>query len=98
MAKMNRYQIYLANKKAKCGEMIVCPICGKTFKKKQYSQAFCRTKCKDRYHNDMGDRHDSTYYDRYNLKHPKRLEYLDKLLEYERDDSWCWCENPILGI
>lgn len=46
---------YESNKKAKVGDTIVCPSCGKPFKKKSYQQAFCRNKgrnnCKDHYHN-----------------------------------------------
>lgn len=33
--------MYLQNKKSKVGSMITCPVCGKRFFKKQYSQAFC---------------------------------------------------------
>lgn len=42
---------YEHNKLAKVGETIICPICGKTFVKKQYSQAFCSLSCKDKFHN-----------------------------------------------
>ena len=49
---------YTINKSAKTGEMIECPVCHTVFKKKQYSQAFCCSKCKDKYHNSHdGDRH-----------------------------------------
>lgn len=111
MGKSKRKERYLANKKAKCGEMIICPICGTEFKKKQYSQAFCCSTCKDKYHNDKGDRHDSGYYRRYNMEHPERLEriginingydYEDEAAYYDDwryDDSECWCDNPQLGI
>ena len=54
---MNKQQTqYLQNKSAKCNTIIKCPICGKTFGKKQYSQAFCSTKCKDKYHNWYDDK------------------------------------------
>lgn len=99
MAKSKRKERYLLNKEAKCGTLIICPICGREFKKKQYSQAFCSTKCKDKYHNDKGDRHDSSYYIRYNMAHPERLErigYFDN--DYYEDDSWMMCDNPQLGI
>ena len=79
MAISKRKQRYLDNKKAKCGEVIICPICGEEFKKKQYSQAFCCTQCKDKYHNDKGDRHDVFYYSEYNRKHPERLERIKHL-------------------
>ena len=42
---------YKANKQAKVKDKIICPVCGKEFVKKQYSQAFCCTCCKDDYHN-----------------------------------------------
>ena len=48
---------YLANKSAKVKDVLVCPICGSKFIKKQYSQAFCSTRCKDRFWNAKGDRH-----------------------------------------
>lgn len=48
---MNKNERYAINKKAKCGDEIICPICGTKFIKKQYSQAFCRIKCKDSFHN-----------------------------------------------
>ena len=107
---MKRKERYKLNKQAKCGDIIICPICGKEFKKKQYSQAFCSAKCKDKFHNDKGDRHDSGYYRRYNLKHPERLErigfrsdsYDDEAAYYDdwryQDDSWMMCDNPQLGI
>ena len=54
----NTSELYLINKKAKNGTEIECPICHTKFKKKQYSQAFCCTRCKDKYHNENeGDRH-----------------------------------------
>ena len=43
--------MYLQNKKSKVGSMITCPVCGKRFFKKQYSQAFCSLHCKDVYWN-----------------------------------------------
>lgn len=62
-----RQQRYIANKGAKCGTEICCAVCGKTFIKKQYSQAFCCLQCKDVYWNSKGDRHsDSDYYRKYN--------------------------------
>ena len=44
---MDRNQQYKANKEAKVGETIICPVCGRAFVKKQYSQAFCDSTCKD---------------------------------------------------
>ena len=66
---------YKENKSAKVGTEIVCPICGKSFIKKQYSQAFCCGKCKDNFWNKKGDRHaDPNYHSKYNAAHPERLE------------------------
>lgn len=92
---------YLYNKSLKCGEKMICPICGKEFLKKQYSQAFCSTSCKDDYHNKKGDRHKPNYYRKYNMKHPERLERLKYFKDnsyYDEDDSWMMCDNPQLGI
>ena len=43
--------LYHANKDAKVGSIIECPVCHKPFKKIQYSQAFCSGECKDRFWN-----------------------------------------------
>jgi len=67
---------YERNKAAKVGETIKCACCGKEFVKKQYSQAFCCGKCKDRYWNRKGDRHHGDYYRNYNEEHPERLDFL----------------------
>ena len=69
-----RQQTYLANKDAKVGTEITCPVCQTSFIKKQWSQAFCCSKCKDAYWNAKTDRHSSGYYKNYNESHPKRLE------------------------
>ena len=83
--KDKEYQLkrYRANKQAKVGETIQCTICCKEFVKKQYSQAFCCSKCKDKWHNDMGDRHRDGYYDLYDLKHNR---FYDR---YDDDDDDC---------
>ena len=47
----SRNSIYLQNKKSKVGSMITCPVCGKKFFKKQYSQSFCSLHCKDSFWN-----------------------------------------------
>lgn len=58
---MDKNSLYNFNKKAKVGEEIVCPVCGEKFIKKQYSQAFCCGRCKDRYHNRRkGNRYKTT--------------------------------------
>ena len=59
MGKKNRKKgLYKTNKEAKVGEEIECPICHTKFVKRQYSQAFCCIKCKDKFHNmKSGDRH-----------------------------------------
>jgi len=69
-----RQQQYKANKAAKVGAMITCPICGEVFKKKQYSQAFCCGQCKDAYWNAKGDRHYAGYYEDYDAKRTERME------------------------
>lgn len=66
--------IYKFNKSAKVGTTIVCPICGEMFTKRQYSQAFCCTDCKEKYWNKKGDRHSKGYYTNYNNEHPERLD------------------------
>lgn len=50
-------QIYRDNKASAVGKSIICPVCGKIFPKRQYSQAFCSGACKDAFHNANGDRH-----------------------------------------
>lgn len=67
-----RKETYLANKKAKVGEQVACPVCGELFIKKQYSQAFCCGECKDIFWNAKGDRHRSGYYENYDAKHKER--------------------------
>lgn len=64
---------YEENKAAKVGTELVCPVCGKTFTKRQWAQAFCCTKCKDTFWNNKGDRHREGYYVDYDLNHPSRL-------------------------
>jgi len=55
---MSLKENYNINKKAKVRATIKCPVCHKDFKKVQYSQAFCSSRCKDKYHNIIdGDRH-----------------------------------------
>ena len=71
---MGKEQQYKANKSAKVGESIVCPVCGEVFTKKQYSQAFCCGECKDKFWNKKGDRHKSGYYQKYDQQHPERIE------------------------
>lgn len=65
--------IYKFNKTTKVGTTIVCPICGETFSKRQYVQAFCCSECKDKYWNKNGNRHSKGYYTNYNKEHPERL-------------------------
>ena len=73
MAKKSKRKLqYEANKSAKVGTEIACPICGTKFIKRQYSQAFCDTKCKDVFWNAKGDRHSVGYYEKYDNKHPER--------------------------
>ena len=55
----NINKVYKDNKAAAVGASIICPVCGKIFKKRQYSQAFCSGACKDAFHNAQGDRHNA---------------------------------------
>lgn len=58
-----RKGLYRTNKEAKVGTEIECPVCHTKFIKRQYSQAFCCTQCKDKFHNNHdGDRHRAGYY------------------------------------
>lgn len=73
MAKKSKRKLqYEANKSAKVGTEITCPICGTKFVKRQYAQAFCDTKCKDAFWNAKKDRHRAGYYEEYDNKHPER--------------------------
>ena len=65
---------YSLNKTSKIGEELICPICNKSFIKKQYAQVFCSNECKNRYWNKKGDRHKKGYYHKYNQEHSERLE------------------------
>ena len=73
MAKKSKRRLqYEANKSARVGTEITCPICGTKFIKRQYSQAFCDGKCKDAFWNAKKDRHREGYYEEYDNKHPER--------------------------
>ena len=72
----NKNKTYYINKEAVVGDTITCPVCGITFIKKQYSQAFCCKKCKDKFWNKKGDRHREGYYADYDAKHPERGHYI----------------------
>ena len=91
--------MYDNNKSAKCGETLKCPVCGSDFVKRQWQQAFCSGKCKERYWNTKGDRHkDPRYYSKYNMKHPERYlgmgvtraekDYFDALHAYATDPDF----------
>lgn len=78
MKASTRKKMYDKNKAAKCGEQLNCPVCNSVFVKKQWQQAFCCGKCKDKFWNARGDRHaDPNYHTKYNQKHPER--YLNLL-------------------
>lgn len=89
---------YNINKACKVGETIICPICHTAFIKKQYSQAFCCTQCKDKFWNSKGDRHsDPNYYRNYNMRHPERLMRIG--IDIDNDiECAAFCDNPQLGI
>ena len=79
------------NRSAKTNTILSCAFCGRPFRKIQYSQVFCCTLCKDRYHNQKGDRHRPNYYSDYNRLHPERIERYREILglefsEFEDDD------------
>lgn len=100
MAISQRKKQYNANKLAKVGDEIVCPICGTHFVKKQWQQAFCCNSCKETFWNAKGDRHkDKNYYHNYNSKHSERLERVGIFKEdlEEEEMYFAMCENPILG-
>lgn len=44
-------EVRAANGKAKKGDSLKCPMCGRNFIKKSYQQKFCCNDCKVRYHN-----------------------------------------------
>lgn len=47
---------YNEAKAAKVGAQCLCPYCMTFFKKKVYQQAFCNSKCKDKYWNIVDDK------------------------------------------
>lgn len=66
------YEDYCIAKKTRAGQMVRCPCCGKFFKKKVHSQAFCsngrtvkgRSSCKDRYWNTVNPARQYRWYGR----------------------------------
>ena len=46
---------YDASKSAKVGMTITCPTCERRVQKRSYQQAFCCTRCKDRYWNTVDE-------------------------------------------
>lgn len=93
---MKNIGLYKENKKAKVGTIIECPICHTKFKKIQYSQAFCCTRCKDKFHNGIcSDRHkDINYYEHYNEMKNGGCGVWD---DYESGDNDQWGDME-LGI
>ncbi len=71
---------YKTNKSAKVGNIIICPICGEKFVKKQYSQAFCSLQCKD------------TYWNYRRTPTDARMRYLDKMSLIEDEHPFS-CEG-----
>lgn len=88
-----RKKTYLNNKSSKVGSICCCPICGKNFTKKQYSQSFCCNDCKVKYHNNRqrGKRND--YFRKYNMKHPERYERVGIDIDYEKWKSNYYFES-----
>lgn len=100
---INHHALYKKAKASKVGEVIKCACCGKEFVKKQYQQAFCCGRCKDRFWNGMGDRHKPNYYRKYNMLHPERLQRIglycdddgvpyDTVLAEMRDEDFPECD------
>ena len=90
MSKQSQYNV---NKSAKVNSQIVCPVCGKSFIKKSYQQAFCCGYCKDTYHNRR--RTDNGYFRRYNIEHPERLDRVGINIESDLEICLgdCECES-----
>lgn len=49
--KKRKKGLYRTNKEAKVHEIIECPVCHTKFEKIQWTQAFCCSQCKDKFHN-----------------------------------------------
>lgn len=80
-------KIYLLNKTKKVYDICICPICGKEFIKKQYSQSFCSNGCKVKYHNNKQKGKRNAYYHKYNKRHPERiLRIMPTLTARDRDN------------
>ena len=73
---MKVYDRYLLNKGLKVKSDCVCPICGEHFFKRQYSQAFCCSACKDAFWNarrisKAREKYLERYYEKYyDYEHP----------------------------
>lgn len=63
----NAKYIYLTNRGAKVGALLLCPTCGRRFIKRSYQNVFCGTRgkggkknkgvlCKDTYHNSISEK------------------------------------------
>lgn len=101
MGKSNRQKQYESNKGSAVGTTIICPVCGTSFYKRTYQQAFCCSDCKNKFWNAKGDRHkDKDYQKKYNMAHPERLErvgiYKDengKFGHYDDEDNFWTFED-----
>ncbi len=70
---MKKNGLYKTNKEAKVHEIIECPVCHTKFEKIQWSQAFCCTQCKDKFHNmQCKDRH----------------RYADRMTDHDWDEAF----------
>ena len=94
-----RKSLYLENKSKKVGETCTCPICGDTFVKLQWQQAFDSRYCKDKFWNDKPDRHRSGYYAEYNEEHPERLLRIGIDLDDDTREPWAhpFSEEAVQG-
>ena len=97
MAKISkRKSLYLENKSKKVGETCTCPICGDTFVKRQWQQAFDSRYCKEKFWNDKPDRHRKGYHRDYNMEHPERYRRIGLEPLTEDEIAWntvCWEED-----
>ena len=90
-----RRMIYNEMKLRNVGDSCSCPVCGDTFVKRQWQQAFCSAKCKNWFWNKAGDRHSDGYAERYAERVvEKGNEFLRK--EIEKRPHWYFDECGIL--
>jgi hypothetical protein len=83
---------YKTAKKAKIGEVVVCPSCGTKFIKSSYQQAFCKTQrgtvCKDKYWNTVipSKRNNTTRISPANARYYE--EFIERNENFDDDMGW----------